>query len=58
MQQWRLRSSRCGSHRESRAMRQHDQSCGVSGRAILCACHMLHVKAGFALVREMVADLA
>ena len=58
LQQWRPRRVSCGSHRESRAMRQHDQSCVASGRAIMCACHMMHVKAGFESLSDMVADLA
>ena len=36
--------------RESRANRQLSQSCAACGRAIVCACHMLHVRARFALV--------
>ena len=50
LQQQRLRRASCGSHRESRAYRQHVQSSAACGRARVYACHMLHAKAGFALV--------
>ena len=50
IQQWLVRRSSCGSHRESRAYRQHVQSCAASGRAIVCVCHMLHVISPRALV--------
>jgi len=50
LQQQRLRRASCGSHRESRAYRQHVQSCAASGRAIVCVCHTLHVISPRALV--------
>ena len=50
LQQWRLRRVSCGSNRESCANRQLSESCAACGRARVCACHMLHVKAPFALL--------
>ena len=50
LQQWRVRRSSCGSNRHLRANRQHVQSCAACGRARVCACHMLHVKALVALL--------
>ena len=58
LQQQRLRRATCGSHRESRANGQLAESCAACGCARVCACHMMHVKAGFALLSDMVADLA
>ena len=58
LQQRRVRRSSCGSNRHLRANRQHVQSCAACGRARVCACHMLHVKALVALLRDMVAYLA
>ena len=50
MRHWRMRRASYGSHRELRNNGEHVQSCAVCGSARVCACHMLHVKAGFALV--------
>ena len=50
LQHWRVRRSSCGSNRHLRANLQHVQSCAACGRARVCACHMLHVKALVALL--------
>ena len=58
LQQQRVRRASCGSQRESRANGQLAESCAACGRARVCACHMMHVKAGFESLSDMVADLA